>query len=284
MSNENVIQSFKNQYALWLETAAIITAVAILYSRVLNSLVEDWITLPDFSHGFVIPLLSLYVLYDRRKQFTSLKPEGSWWGLVLILFGLIVLNLGTLAMENFTSRLSLLIVMGGTVLFILGREYLKGCMFPIAYLIFMIPLPSILLDKITLPMQTIASNLSGSILQIIGIPVLREGNVLQLANSSLEVAEACSGIRSLISLLALSVVFAYFNQKTVTKRLLLVVSTFPIAIISNTVRVSGTGILANHYGIALAQGFFHTVSGWVLYIIAFFFLMFFGKIIGGDSR
>jgi exosortase len=114
---------------------------------------------------------------------------------------------------------------------------------------------------------------------LIGIPVLREGNIILLTNTSLEVAEACSGIRSLLSLLALSVVFAYFSQKTTLKRILLVLSTFPIAIIANAARVTGTGILAHHYGDKVAQGFFHGFSGWILFVVAFICLFVVGSLL-----
>jgi exosortase len=118
-------------------------------------------------------------------------------------------------------------------------------------------------------MQLFASKVAARSLFLIGIPVLREGNMMILANTSLEVAEACSGIRSLISLLALAVVFAYLSQKETWKRIILVLSTFPIAIIANAARVSGTGILAHHYGDKVAQGFFHGFSGWILFVVAF---------------
>ena len=143
----------------------------------------------------------------------------------------------------------------------------------------MIPIPSILMDRITFPMQLFASKVAANMLYLTGIPVLREGNVMVLTNTSLEVAEACSGIRSLISLLALSVVFAYFSQKETWKRILLVLSTFPIAIIANAARVTGTGILAHYYGDSVAQGFFHGFSGWILFVVAFICLFVFGAIL-----
>jgi exosortase len=188
-----------------------------------------------------------------------------------------LLLLGNLATEYFTMRFSILVVLGGIILFLLGKEFFKTLVFPIVFLIFMIPIPSVLMDRITFPMQLFASKVAARSLHLIGIPVLREGNVIQLANTSLEVAEACSGIRSLISLLALSVVFAYFSQNATWKRIVLVLSTFPIAIIANAARVTGTGILAHHYGDKVAQGFFHGFSGWILFVVAFVCLF----IVGG---
>jgi exosortase A len=252
-----------------LKSAVIVACLVILYFSVLQGLVSDWIRMPDFSHGFLIPIVSLYFFYERRKELSALNRSSNWIGLVLLLFGIVLLLLGNLATEYFTMRFSILVVLGGIILFLLGKEVFKTLLFPIVFLIFMIPIPSVLMDRITFPMQLFASKVAAKSLYLIGIPALREGNVILLAKTSLEVAEACSGIRSLISLLALSVVFAYFSQKTIVKRVLLILSTFPIAIIANAARVTGTGILAHHYGDKVAQGFFHGFSGWILFVVAF---------------
>jgi len=252
-----------------LKLAIILACLTILYFRVVQGLVSDWLHLPDFSHGFLIPIVSFYFVYERRKAISVLRPSSNWAGLGLIIFGILLLLLGNLATEYFTMRFSMLMVFGGIILFLLGKEFFKILLFPLIFLIFMIPIPSILMDRITFPMQLFASKVAAITLYLIGIPVLREGNVMLLANTSLEVAEACSGIRSLISLLALSIVFAYLSQKETWKRILLVLSTFPIAIIANAARVSGTGILAHHYGDKVAQGFFHGFSGWILFVVAF---------------
>ena len=251
-----------------LKSAIIVACPVILYFSVLQGLVSDWLHLPDFSHGFLIPIVSFYFVYERRKELSALNRSSNWIGLPLLLFGIVLLLLGNLATEYFTMRFSMLVVLGGIVLFLLGKEFYKTLLFPLVFLIFMIPIPSVLMDRITFPMQLFASKVAGSFLYLLGIPALREGNIILLANTSLEVAEACSGIRSLISLLALSVVFAYFSQKRFLKRVLLILSTFPIAIIANAARVTGTGILAHHYGDKVAQGFFHGFSGWILFVVA----------------
>lgn len=262
----------------------IIACLTVLYFSVMQRLVADWIQLPDFSHGFLIPIVSLYFVYERRKQISALSPSSSWAGLVLLVFGIFFLLLGNLATEYFTMRFSILVVLGGIILFLLGKEYFKIILFPLIYLIFMIPIPSILMDRITFPMQLFASKVAATTLYFIDIPVLREGNVMLLANTSLEVAEACSGIRSLISLLALSVVFAYISQKITWKRVVLVLSTFPIAIIANAARVSGTGVLAHYYGDSVAQGFFHGFSGWILFVVAFVCLFLLGALLTRVKR
>lgn len=252
-----------------IQIGIITICMALLYARVIEKLVYDWIHMADFSHGFLIPIISLYFVYERRDRLLTLTPSGRWTGLGLIVFGILLLLLGNLATEFFTTRISFLIVIGGIILFLLGKDFCKLLLFPLIFLILMFPIPSILMDRITFPMQVFASKAAAGSLYTIGIPVLREGNIIQLANTSLEVAEACSGIRSLISLLALSVVFAYFSQRAPWKRIILVISTFPIAIIANAARVAGTGILAHYYGNSIAQGFFHGFSGWILFVVAF---------------
>jgi len=262
-----------------LRFAIIAFCFLLLYLSVMRGLVSDWIRMPDFSHGFLIPIVSLYFVYERRKELSVLSPSTAWGGFGLIVFGILLNLLGNLATEFFTMRFSMLVVLGGIILFLLGKEFYKTLLFPLGFLIFMIPIPSVLMDRITFPMQLFASKVAARYLYLIGIPVLREGNIMQLANTSLEVAEACSGIRSLISLLALSVVFAYFSQNTTLKRVLLVLSTFPIAIIANAARVTGTGILAHHYGDKVAQGFFHGFSGWILFVVAFVCLFLLGAML-----
>jgi exosortase A len=278
MFASNLKSLTSNRRAL-LKSAIIVACLVLLYFRVAQGLISDWIHMPDFSHGFLIPIVSFYFVYERRKELSALSPSTAWGGIGLIVLGILFFLLGNLATEFFTMRFSMVVVLGGIVLFLLGKEFFKTLLFPIVFLIFMIPIPSVLMDRITFPMQLFASKVAAKSLYLIGIPALREGNIILLANTSLEVAEACSGIRSLIALLALSVVFAYFSQKTTLKRVLLVLSTFPIAIIANAARVTGTGILAHHYGDKVAQGFFHGFSGWILFVVAFVCLFLLGTML-----
>jgi exosortase A len=279
-----MIQSILSNWKSLVRFGVILICLALLYASVMQELVKDWIILPDFSHGFLIPLVALYLVYERRKELSALSLSGHWTGLGLTILGILFLLLGNLATEYFTMRFSFIVVLGGLILFLLGKEVCKTVSFPLIFLIFMIPLPSILMDRITFPMQLLASRVAAWSLDLIGIPVLREGNIIQLSNISLEVAEACSGIRSLISLLALSVIFAYFTQKKMWKRILLILTAFPIAIITNVVRVTGTGILANHYGDAAVQGFLHGFSGWILFGFAFGCLLMVGTLLSKISK
>jgi len=257
----------------------IVSFILLLYAPVLKNLVYDWIYLPDFSHGFLIPVISLYLVYERRNRLSNLSPSGQWAGFGLILFGIFLFFLGKLASEYFAMRFSLIVVIGGIILFLLGKDFYKTLLFPVVFLIFMIPLPSIFIDQITFPMQLLASSIAANLLYLIDIPVLKEGNIIHLTNTSLEVAEACSGIRSLFSLLALSVVFAYLTHKKFWKRVILISCAFPIAIAANATRVFGTGIFAYRYGDEIAQGFLHGFSGWIIFIGAFICLFFVGTIL-----
>lgn len=242
--------------------------LGILYYSVFKSMVYDWLHLPDFSHGFLIPFISLFLVWERSAKLYSLSLSPKNSGVVLIIFGLFLLLAGNLAVESFTMRFSFLIVLSGIFLFLLGWTHLKLLLFPIVFLIFMIPIPSILMLKIILPMQLFASKVATAFLQQLGISVLREGNIIHLADTTLEVAEACSGIRSLISLLALGTIFSYFSTKILWQRIILVLSCFVIAIFVNALRVSATVVLANTYGISVAEGFFHDFSGYMLFLVA----------------
>ena len=241
--------------------------LGILYYSVFKSMVYDWLHLPDFSHGFLIPFISLFLVWERSAKLYSLSLSPKNSGVVLIIFGLFLLLVGNLAVESFTMRFSFLIVLSGIFLFLLGWTHLKLLLFPIVFLIFMIPIPSILMLKIILPMQLFASKVATAFLQQLGISVLREGNIIHLADTTLEVAEACSGIRSLISLLALGTIFSYFSTKILWQRIILVLSCFVIAIFVNALRVSATAVLANTYGISVAEGFFHDFSGYMLFLV-----------------
>ncbi|HIC90640.1 MAG TPA: exosortase [Syntrophaceae bacterium] len=258
--------------SLVMELAVIGTLLGLIYHPILIKLVEDWSIDPNYSHGFLIPLISGYLIWERRKTLgeTEIKPYNM--GVILLLMGIFILIVGNIASELFTKRFSLLVVLSGIILFMMGKEFAKKLLFPLAFLIFMIPLPYILYDAIAFPLKLFASRIATLSLLLVGIPVLREGNIIYLANTTLEVADACSGIRSLMSLMALGVIFAYISQNHLWKKITLVILTVPIAVIANAFRVTGTGFLSHYYGQEVAEGFFHTFSGWLIFIVAFVLL------------
>ncbi len=260
-------------------TGLLLLSFGLLYRDVLVKLVHDWLTDDNYSHGILIVPIALYLVWERRARLLGATPKPSALGLVIVLGSILVLTAGTLGAELFLTRISMLGIVFGTILFVLGWEHLRILLFPIAFLLLMIPLPAIIFNQIAFPLQLLASRFGELTLQALNIPVLREGNVITLATTQLEVAEACSGIRSLISLLTLGIVYGYFVTPSVLARTLLALATIPVAILANGFRVAGTGIAAHYYGPSAAEGFFHTFSGWLVFVVSFAMLFFIHRLI-----
>ncbi len=251
--------------------AALILGAGVvwLYGGALSSLVQQWASDDDYSHGFFVLPLAAFFVWERRHALGGAASRPSVAGLALLGASLAVFIAGTLGAELFLTRISLLGVLGGAILFVWGRDHFRILLFPLAFLLLMIPLPAIVFNQIAFPLQLLASRVGETAIAAAGIPVLREGNVLHLAHTNLEVAEACSGIRSLISLLMLGVVLGYFTEPRNGGRIAIAVATVPIAIVANASRVAGTGIASHWLGPAAAEGFFHTFSGWLMFVVAF---------------
>jgi exosortase len=246
----------------------LVGAFAFLFWPVLQKLVADWSTDDNYSHGFLIPPLAAYLVWERRDLLRGLELRPSVWGLVVVGGSWLVLLAGLLGAELFLSRIAIIGTIAGGILFCLGPRHLKALVFPVAVLLLMIPIPAIVFNQIVFPLQLLASRVGEGSLSMAGIPVLREGNVIFLANTTLEVAEACSGIRSLVSLLTLGIVYGYFMDPRVGVRMVIALSSVPVAILANGLRVAGTGFAAHYMGAAAAEGFFHTFSGWLVFIFA----------------
>ncbi len=240
-----------------------------LYWEVIYKLVRDWANDGNYSHGFLIVPVALYLAWERRAMLLATKVDPKNIGLVAVFGSVAVLAAGTLGAELFLMRVSILGVVGGAVVYLLGWKHLQLLAFPIAFLILMVPLPAIIFNQITFPLQLLASQFGEVSLSTLGIPVLREGNVIVLAHTKLEVVEACSGIRSLVSLITLGIVYGYFVDNRTSVRVAIVLSTIPVAIVANGLRIAGTGVAAQYYGPEAAEGFFHEFSGWVVFVVAF---------------
>jgi exosortase len=253
----------KRTYALFL----ILAGLLALYSPVLISMGHDWMTNDNYSHGFFIPLISGYMIYAMKGELHPLPAKPANWGLLLLLLGLCQLYIARMGSEYFLQRSSIIPVLQGIVLFLLGTPYLRKLLVPIFYLIFMVPLPAIIWNKIAFPMQLFSSAVTERVIHAIGIPVFREGNVLHLAQTTLEVVDACSGLRSLTTMFALSAALAWFRMYGPWKKWVLFLAAAPIAIFANIVRLTGTAGLASFYGEKVAQGFLHEFSG--LFTFAF---------------
>ncbi len=257
-----VLKSFPWAGVLWF--AALLV---LCYAPVLARLVRQWATDDDMGHGFFVPLIAGYIAWQRRDELLALKPVRSWLGLAVMIWGALQLYLATLGAELFLARTAFIISLIGLVWFLRGTATLRILAFPLFLLFFMVPIPSIIYNQITFKFQLLASSLAEGALSMLGVPVMRDGNILELANQQLNVAEACSGIRSLLTLSFLSLVYAYFFDRKVWMRGALLVATLPIAIIANASRVTITGLLAE-VNPELAEGVLHTAQGWVIFMVA----------------
>lgn len=243
-----------------------------LYFPTLSHLLGQWWHDPNFSHGFFVPLFAGFVIWQERTRLARIESHASWYGVVIFGFGLCLLILGQMGAEIFLSRLSLLIVLAGLIVLFLGWRFFRAVLFPWAFLLLMIPIPAIVFNQITFPLQLLASKVASTVLPWMGVPVLREGNVIILPAMALEVADACSGIRSLMSLATLAVIYGYLMERKTSVRVLLALASIPIAVAANSLRVVGTGLLVQYWDPDKAQGFFHEFQGWLMFVASLLML------------
>jgi exosortase len=247
--------------------------VFLLYAKILRAMVIQWWDDPNYSHGFLVPLFAGYLIWRNRGTLQGLPRSGSLAGLTVIAAGIGLLLLGDLGADNFLMRSSLIVVLAGLILFHLGPQLLRGLLFPLAFLLFMVPLPGVVFYAITFPLQRLAAQQAAWTLEALGVPVLLDGNVIHLSQLTLGVTEACSGIRSLISLFAGAVAWAYLLLPVGWLMVLFVAATLPITIFANAARVVITGLIGQTFGVQYASGFFHEFAGLVIYVFAFLCLL-----------
>ena len=278
---------------------ALAVALAFVYFTVLLKLGNDWWHDENYSHGLLMPFVIAFILWQERKLLSKARQEPwTWVGAAGIATSLFMLWAGTAGAELFVQRVSLVLMLVSVVLYFFGARMFRWLAIPLFLLVLSIPIPQILFNRIAFPLQLFASRCAVSAMWFLNIPVLRQGNVIEMMPRGatepkrLAVVEACSGIRSLMTLITLAVIYAYFTKPkglyvagdddkktqsrvrtslssiTFWRSLILIVSAVPIAILTNAVRVSGTGVLAHYYGTRVADGFFHSFSGWVVYIAA----------------
>ena len=275
---EAVDSSPPRRFSLW--KIGVLGALLIwLYYAVLGRLVLQWWHDPNSSHGFFVPAFSLYVLWLDRRALLKPPAKGSSYGIAILFVGLALLILGNFGAELFLSRFSLLVVIAGLVVTFLGWSYQRRILFPWIFLILMIPIPVIIFNQITFPLQTLASDLATLMLRAVGIPVLREGHIIIIPAMPLEVAEACSGIRSLLSLTTLSIIYGYLMERSVRVRVILALSAIPIAVIANSLRIVGTGLTVQYWDPEKAEGFFHLFSGWLIFVVSLLMLFVFHSVL-----
>ena len=295
--------------SLW-KPVSIAAALAFVYAGVLAKLGYDWWTDENYSHGLLIPLVIGYILWTERERLSQTRARPSLvWGATSVVFALLTLWIGVAGAELYMQRMSLVLMLAGIVVYFWGFRLLRLLLVPLGLLILAIPIPAIIFNKIAFPLQLFASRCAVWAMRLFDIPVLRQGNIIELMprgareTKKLEVVEACSGIRSLMTLVTLAVVFAYFTHPREAdgdgtsggflrrvrsygfwRSIILVASAVPIAIFTNALRVSGTGVLAHYYGTEIADGFFHSFSGWIIYVVALLLLFAVGWLLNKVGR
>lgn len=249
----------------------VLAMFVVVYHAIVMRMVGDWSFDPNYSHGFLVPCLSAWFAWRRWPQLREAGVTPSLWGLPLLGLGLVLLLFGSVTLELFTSRASLVVLLAGTILYLYGTEVFRLLRFPLAYLLFMVPLPYTVYDALALPLKGMVSAVATGGIRLMGLPVLREGNVIIFPNITLEVVDACSGLRSLMSLAALGTAFAFLFLPAGWRRWVLVLATVPIAVAANTLRVFVTGVLSWYMGAGAASGFFHEFEGMVVFAVAMAF-------------
>lgn len=258
---------------------ALLPLLVLAYWTVVPGMVSDWNNDPNYSHGFLVPLIAGYFAWQKWPELKRLPVRPSNAGLLLVIGSLLLLIFGFAGTEYFTMRSSLVFLLAGIILFWFGWAIFKGLLLPVGFLLFMVPLPYIVYDAMAFPLKLLVAKFSVAALKLMGIAVLREGNIIMFPQTVLEVADACSGLRSLMSLLALAVAYAVFSQKSNLMRVIMVLSAVPIAIATNMFRVIATGVLAQYYGAAAAEGFFHEFAGLAVFALAMVLLFLLGALL-----
>jgi exosortase D (VPLPA-CTERM-specific) len=275
---------------IWFKVSALFVLFVAAYWIPLKGIVAVWWTDEDYQYGFLIPLISAYLLWDKRAIVRKLRARSSWIVLPVLVFFVLLSLYGILGSSGNISRPAIPILVILFVAFYFGIHVAWKLILPLGFLIFMIPLPSILDRTIGVFLKGVSSKLGGELIRMCGYTVHVSGNIIDLGFTQLQVADACSGLRFLFPLFALGIVYAYFFERVRWKQILCVFATIPIAILTNVFRVGITGILTNKYGPRIAEGFYHGSFGWIIFIVALVFLFLLGRLLwlfppkGGSLR
>ena len=265
-------------WTLYFQGALLLILVGAVYFHVLTNLFRQWFADPNYSHGIFVPLFSALLCWNRRQTWTPLPARPSYYGLVLIVGALGMLVVGTLGAELFLTRISFVVLLGGLAAYFAGWRLLGALLAPWLVLFLMVPIPVIVFNEVAFPLQLLASRIASALLELLQVPVLREGNVIVLPSMSLDVVEACSGIRSLMSLITLAVFYGLLAERRHWMRWLLVVLSIPVALAANATRIVGAALLGQYMGPQFAEGFFHAFSGWLIFALALGVLIAFHKL------
>jgi exosortase len=252
----------------WVQIGVLGGLVAGLYYSVVPSMVAIWWEDPGYSHGLLIPPLALYIAWMHRHEIFAQPAVSDGRGLWLSAAACLLYLLGKLGAEFFLMRISMVVLLGGLVWTFWGLRRLQKLAFPLVLLLTMVPLPAVLYNRLAAPLQLFASGVATWVLQVISIPVYQDGNIIHLSNTSLGVAEACSGLRSISSLSVLALVLGYLLNPRLGARVALFLLAIPTAIGVNVLRIVGTALVAEQDP-QLAEGFYHSFSGWLVFLVGF---------------
>ncbi len=273
MDGSHISFYYSGKESLTIKLFILIGLWIVSFMPVYPSLVDTWLNHGDNSHGILVPLISLYFIWQKRDRLKLAKISGSNWGALVLVISMALYLLGFASGTAVISRCMIVFSLIGLLLFTLGKEVVRVLAFPLLFLLFMIPVPVALQSALAFPLQLFATKISYLLIQMLSIPVHQEGNMLYFAETQLEVAEACSGIRSMVAFTVLSVVFAYLLDKGWRRRIVLLASAIPLALFTNIVRITGTGILAHFYGSKITDSFLHEFSGIVVFVLGFVLLI-----------
>jgi exosortase len=251
----------------YLQVTILAAIVAFLYYDILRHLVENWVQDSNYSHAFLVPLFAGFLIWERRREWMTKPVRPEFFGIFFIFSAMVLLLVGTLGAELFLSRVSFVLLLGGLTLYFAGWPICRTLFAPWLVLFLMIPLPVIVFNQIAFPLQTLASHLASSVLTVMHVPVVREGNVISLPSITLNVVEACSGIRSLMSLATLALMYGLVAERRNWMRVLLVLFAVPAAVGANALRIVGAALLGEYAGPQYADGFFHAFSGWLIFVL-----------------
>jgi exosortase len=251
----------------------VLCALAVVFWRTVGDLVSDWSADANYSHGFLVVPAALWLVWEERQTLRQLPLAPSGTGLAVVVTGILILLTGVVGADRFLTEAALPIVIAGSVLFLWGARHLRAVAFAVAFLYLMIPLPAVIFNQVAFPLQLLASRLGVDGLQLFGLPVFREGNVIVLPQMTLEVAEACSGIRSLVALAAFALLYGRISGGTGVRRAILSVAVVPLAIVVNALRVMSSAFAANAWGPEAVEGLLHSFSGWVLFALSVLLLI-----------
>ena len=266
--------------------AAVLALLGVLYAAVLADLATEWWTEPSSSYGMLVPAVAIWVAWLRRHEIASLPAVPDARGLWLAAFGCALLLTGELSAEFFLKRISFVVVLASITWIFWGKARLQRLGFVFVLLATMVPLPTIVYNALAAPLQLLASDIATRVAQALGVSVFRDGNIIHLANASLGVEEACSGLRSLSAMVVASLLLGFVEQMSRLGRTLLCVASIPLAVGINVLRVSATAVLAD-YQLDYAMGFYHLFTGWLVFVAGFVALWTAARLsarLGGHAR